>query len=85
VVCAMPSHLVGWQDKEMSQFLRGRLGKTKTAATDRGISHGVMEHAYEIASHSTGTMCCICDFLFYSIAEVVLLYNHCISHRFFRF
>jgi hypothetical protein len=71
----------------MSQFLRGRVGWAKQRLRrqrNRGISHGVMEHAYEIASHSIGTMCCICDFLFYSIAEVVLLYNHCISHRFSR-
>ena len=48
MVCAMPSHLVGWPGKEMSQSLRGRARPLDVLAgqnrdqEDRGISHSVM-------------------------------------------
>jgi hypothetical protein len=45
VVCAMPSRLVGWPDKEMSQSLRGRARRVGWAKqSPQGPRHQPQRH-----------------------------------------
>ena len=83
----MPSHLVGWPGKEMSQSLRGRARPLDVLAgqnrdqEDRGISHSVMR---DLGVRERVVFYTCSDAMKEEVAyisDVVLLYNHCIGHR----